>query len=105
MQFTAGEFEFSQVKCPHGAVNLQPEVEDQVGQRLTQLDVVDDVGDEARADSPGLYPDPPDDHLDVGVHQGPPTHLDWRVTRELGQTPPEYLVTKLKKNFNFKSDF
>ena len=97
MQFTAREFEFFQVKGPHCAVDLQPEVEDEVRQGLTVLEVVDDVADDARPDGPGLDPDPPHDHLDVSVNQGPPTDLHWRVARELGQTPPEYLVAELEK--------
>ena len=68
-----------------------------MGERLAELDVVDDVGDEAGPDRPGLNPDPPHDHLDVGVHEGPATDLDRGVTRELGETPAEYLVTELRQ--------
>ena len=101
-QFTARETEIVEIEAPDSPVNFQVEVEDEVGEILAELDVVDDVVDNAGGGLPGLDPDPPHDHLDVSVHQGPPTNLHWRVTRELGQTAPEYLVTKLQKNSNFK---
>ena len=95
-QFTARKSEIVEIKAPDSAVNLQVEVEDEVGQSLAELDVVDDVVEDGGGGPPGLYPHPPHDHLDVSVHQGPPIDLDWGLTSELGQTSPEYLVSELR---------
>lgn len=69
-----------QVEISHRPIDLQPEVKDEVRQGLTVMEVLDEVGEEARPHDPGLNPDPPYDHLDVRVYEGPPTDLYWRVS-------------------------
>ena len=95
-QFTARETEIVEIEAPDSPVNFQVEVEDEVGEILAELDVVDDVVDNAGGGLPGLDPDPPHDHLDVSVHQGPTIELDRGLSGKLGQTPSEYLVSKLR---------
>ena len=95
-QFTARKTEIVEIKAPDSPVNFQVEVEDEVREILAELDVVDDVVDNAGGGLPCLDPDPPHDHLDVSVHQGPAIELDRRLSGKLGQTPPEYLMSELR---------
>ena len=96
LQFTARQLQLGHIEVCHRPVNLDVEVEHEVGLGLAHVSPQQRhvVRHEAGPRDACLQPRVPHHHLHGGLHHGAARHRDGRAAGELGEALPEHAVAE-----------